>query len=138
MNQPREFDRREYEQQQITPTWEGYGLYHESNDSWTALSTDARMARALGATQRVLFVEDKYGDYRGWFDAVMEGSKPVFHVDGRLKIVEVPKMIQHKRVFEVQFPYSSQAGVDRNQGQVVRLSVVRPLPWTPREVSPED
>lgn len=72
----------------------------------------------------VTLVEDPDGDLRGWVDADQERDPGVV-------------MVQHHRVFEVQFTYGSAAEVEAGKGEVVPLRVekreprpvIEPLMW---------
>jgi hypothetical protein len=55
----------------------------------------------------VRLVEDPEGELRGWID----------------KGADHPVMIQHKKIFPVQFAYGVDAEVERGNGEVVALRV---------------
>lgn len=59
----------------------------------------------------VTLTEDTAGDYMGWIDFKDEEPRE-------------PAMIQHREIFDVQFPYGHRAEVERGRGEAVRLRIV--------------
>lgn len=73
------------------------------------IGADERIAAIADAESRVVVTEDPAGEYLGWLDTGHEEDPPV--------------LIQHAKVFGVQFVYGLQAELDARKGTVVRLSV---------------
>ena len=94
----------------------------ESWDGWCRVTpngpvdvnTDRRMAEMYEATRPCRVVADAAGDYRGWLP----------HDDsGQPVTPRNPRVIQHKKIFDMQFPYGVQAEVARGRGTVLSLRV---------------
>ncbi|SIH20189.1 Uncharacterised protein [Mycobacteroides abscessus subsp. abscessus] len=73
------------------------------------IGADDRVAAIADAEAHVVVTEDPAGEYLGWLDTGRELDPPV--------------LIQHAKVFGVQFVYGLQAELDAAKGTVVRLSV---------------
>lgn len=71
---------------------------------------DEQMVRMYGHREvhEVTLVEDRDGDLLGWLDADQARNPGI-------------EMVQHHKVFEVQFAYGSRAEVEEGRGEVVRL-----------------
>ncbi|MGV8910450.1 MAG: hypothetical protein ACOH1Y_15825 [Propionicimonas sp.] len=92
--------------------WDLYG--HHAQDSKGAqhlnLFSDIRSVKMCGSPDpivKVSLVEDPYGDYQGWV------------ATGETQII----MVQHHRIFNMQFPAGYKAEVDLGRGEAVRLRV---------------
>lgn len=90
-------------------SWEVLGA--RSGGTWVCFGSprDLRL-RGHVAGVPVRLVEDPGGDYRGWLPRADRLPRP-------------PVMVQHRRVFEVQFPDGSAAEAAAGRGEVVRLRV---------------
>lgn len=71
-------------------------------------------ARLHGRPVPVRVVEDPEGTHKGWIDARDE-----VRGDDR------PGLICRKEIFEIQFPYGSQAEIDHGRGRAVLLRIER-------------
>ncbi len=80
----------------------------EGQERWLTVGSAqyVRMHGYLSPTS-VTVTEDPEGTYLGW---LKQGESE-------------PVMIQHKRIFEIQFPYGSKVEVERGKGLVVPLSI---------------
>lgn len=106
-----------------TRTWEMFAALVERRDGtkeFTFFYEHPSLVRMCGykddEVHAVLLVEDATSDFWGWIDA----NDPE-------RIV----MIEHHKVFPVQFPYGIQAEIDRDYGEVV------PVRAEAREVADE-
>ncbi len=57
---------------------------------------------------------DPEGIYLGWIEIAPRGGR---------EPSDVPELIQHHKLFDMQFTYGAQAEADRGRGRVVRLSI---------------
>lgn len=91
----------------MAETWRMHG-WPNGHGGWSALG-DERYVRLHGCKDpvAVTVTEDPEADYLGWI-----GTEDT-----------APNMIQHKRIFEIQFPYGSKAEVERGRGRVVPVRI---------------
>ena len=105
-------------------SWDMWALARAKGDSpaFYGIGSHRRYAEMHGgAPVPVIVTEDPDGDMLGWIEA---GN-------------DTPVMIQHRRIFEIQFPGGSKAKVERNHGVVVPLRVEAAPPTTdpPKDLS---
>lgn len=91
----------------MAETWQMFG-WPNGHGGWSALG-DERYVRLHGCSEpvAVIVTEDPEADHLGWI-----GTEDT-----------APNMIQHKRIFEIQFPYGSKAEVERGRGRVVPVRI---------------
>ena len=88
--------------------WQMFGWYDEERDHWSAIGSYFSVrAHGCDAPKSVVVTEDPDGTHLGWIDT------------GETE----PVMILRKEIFEIQFPYGSNAEVEAGRGRVVCLSV---------------
>lgn len=94
-------------------TWEM--LAHDAEDITriTDITQWVQALRMSGVPEneiiRIRLIEDPEGDFRGW---LATGE-------------DMLSMVQHKRIFNIQFPYSSEAAVEQGEGVIVPVRVER-------------
>lgn len=94
-------------------TWDMFALAYEKGISGFYGIGDYHYTQMHGGTPiPVTVTEDPEGDMLGWIASDET----------------VPTMIQHRRVFEIQFPYGSKVSADAGHGHVVHLRVERTTP----------
>lgn len=91
--------------------WQMHG-HAADNGTWVAVGAEwwVRIHGYGPPPVPVTVTEDDDGDYMGWID--FKGDEP-----------REPALIQHHRIFEVQFPYGSKAEVEHGRGEAVRLRI---------------
>lgn len=95
-------------------SWTMFGYpARDREDTWYALG-DEQYVRMHGCANPVPVevIEDATGSHLGWIDA-----------EDELKGDDTPVMIQHHRIFNVQFPYGYEAEEKRGHGRAVRVRV---------------
>lgn len=95
-------------------TWKMFG-HAADNGVWVTVGEE-RYVRLHGyreAPTPVVVTEDPDGDYMGWLDSQPSAGQD--HTD--------PHMIQHHRIFNVQFPYGHEAEVQAGRGTALRLRI---------------
>ena len=98
--------------------WEMYG-HAASNGVWVAVG-EQRWVQLHGygpPPVPVTVTEDPEGDYMGWIAANDKAEEPV--------------MIQHHRIFNIQFPYGYKPEEEHGRGKAVRLTI------TVRDAAPQ-
>lgn len=93
-------------------TWNGFARrVHGDGAAFSSvnLTISENQLAFAGLDTRITVTEDATGDHLGWIDAG--------HQD------DPPTMIQHQKIFDISFPYGSQAAVEAGRGRIVRLSV---------------
>ena len=95
-------------------TWTMFGYpAPDREDTWYALG-DERYVRMYGCAEPVPVevIEDADGTHLGWIDADDERNGD-----------DTPVMIQHHKIFNVQFLYGYQAEEKAEHGRAVRLTI---------------
>lgn len=96
--------------------WDTFGMPSRNprGAEWLAIG-DKRDLRMHGCAQPVpvTLISDVKGDYRGW----------VSHNASDMK--KSPTMVQHKKIFNVQFPSGAEAAEQAGRGRVVLLRIER-------------
>ena len=86
-------------------TWSQFGLIE--NEQVQCIDADPKIVALYGEKPvPVTLTEDETGDLRGWIE---QGT-------------DIPVMVQHKAVFDMQFPYASKVAVAAGEGVVVHLT----------------
>lgn len=85
----------------------------DREDTWYALG-DERYVRMHGCAEPVPVevIESSDGTHLGWIDA-----------EDELEGDDTPVMIQHEKIFNIQFPYGWQAEAKHGRGRAVRLTI---------------
>lgn len=85
----------------------------DREDTWYALG-DHQYVRMHGCAEPVLVevIEDPEGTHLGWIDR-----------DDEVEGDDTPVMIQHHRIYDIQFPYGSKAAEEYGKGRTVRLTI---------------
>lgn len=88
--------------------WNLFG-HQADNGTWVAVGSEFFVKNHGYETSPVpvTVTENPDGDYLGWLDAAST----------------TPALIQHHRIFNIQFPYGYKAEEDRGAGVAVRLSI---------------
>lgn len=98
----------------MTKRWEMFGYpAPDREDTWYALG-DNQYVRMHGCAVPVPveLIEDPEGTHLGWIDA-----------EDELEGDDTPVMIQHHRIFNIQFPYGYEEEEKRGRGRSVRLTI---------------
>ena len=99
-------------------SWQMFALFRDNGEPHSVYEYEQAVRMCGGEPVPVTVIEDPAGDQLGWLDA---GAT-------------VPVMIQHKRIFDIQFAYGSQAEIERGRGATIALRVVRNDP--PQSTTP--
>lgn len=86
--------------------WRMYGARNDRG-TWWAVGFEPYVRMHGVEPVSVLMTEDGEGDYLGWIQA---GESD-------------PYMIQHRQIFDVQFPYGHTVEVEAGRGEAVRLRI---------------
>lgn len=103
-------------------TWKkfaGLRQRHDGTHEYADFVNNARLVAMSGYPEAhpVTLVEDPGGDLRGYIDLDETGQPQIHPHTG---IVEV-HLVQHHRLFAMQFTYGLDAELERGRGQVVHL-----------------
>lgn len=90
-------------------TWELFGAQNEKNGVYTVVG-EAFFVRLYGQKPKpIRLTEDPDGDYMGWLPNKKEESNPQF--------------VQHKRIFNISFPYGYQEEEKAGRGKAIYLRI---------------
>lgn len=90
-------------------TWKMFALFRDNGEPFNVYPHEGAVRMCGGEPVPVTVIEDPAGDQLGWLDTD----------------ATVPVMIQHKRIFDIQFAYGSRAEVEVGHGSIVPLRVER-------------
>lgn len=93
--------------------WTMFGYPTDRVGTWYALG-DERYVRLHGCANPVPVevIEDPEGTHLGWIDADDERAGD-----------DTPEMIQHHKIFGIQFPYGYEEEEKAGRGRAIRLTV---------------
>ncbi|MEB3033574.1 hypothetical protein KV113_18625 [Mycolicibacter sp. MYC340] len=92
-------------------TWSGFA--HRGGNgvfSGTRIGIPESVIGFAGLDTKVTVIEEPSGEYRGWVYTGREADPPI--------------MIEHARIFDMQFPYGAAAAIGAGEGSAVPLSVI--------------